>query len=106
MEYAESDCTQDLYHQQQLEQQEEIMSKKYEQQPGTVSVFKNDKEGNEKRPDYTGNLKTPGGEELRISLWLTTSSSGTTYLSGKVDEPYNGSGSDGGKAQSASDVPF
>lgn len=106
MEYAESDCTQDLYHQQQLEQQEEIMSKKYEQQPGTVSVFKNDKEGNDKRPDYTGNLKTPGGEELRISLWLTTSSSGTTYLSGKVDEPYNGSGSDGGKAQSASDVPF
>jgi hypothetical protein len=106
VEYAESDCTQDLYHQQQLEQQEEIMSKKYEQQPGTVSVFKNDKEGNEKRPDYTGNLKTPGGEELRISLWLTTSSSGTTYLSGKVDEPYNGSGSDGGKAQSASDVPF
>jgi len=106
VEYAESDCTQDLYHQQQLEQQEEIMSKKYEQQPGTVSVFKNDKEGNDKRPDYTGNLKTPGGEELRISLWLTTSSSGTTYLSGKVDEPYNGSGSDGGKAQSASDVPF
>jgi len=106
VEYVESDCTQDLYHQQQLEQQEEIMSKKYEQQPGTVSVFKNDKEGNEKRPDYTGNLKTPGGEELRISLWLTTSSSGTTYLSGKVDEPYNGSGSDGGKAQSASDVPF
>jgi len=106
VEYVESDCTQDLYHQQQLEQQEEIMSKKYEQQPGTVSVFKNDKEGNEKRPDYTGNLKTPAGEELRISLWLTTSSSGTTYLSGKVDEPYNGSGSDGGKAQSASDVPF
>lgn len=106
MACVESECTQDLYHQQQLEQQEQEMSKKYEQQPGTVSVFKNNKEGNEKRPDYTGNLKTPSGEELRISLWLTTSSNGTTYLNGKVDEPYDGKGGDGGKAQSAADVPF
>ncbi len=27
----------------------------YEQKPGDFTLFKNDKEGNEKRPDYTGN---------------------------------------------------
>jgi len=49
--------TQDLYHQQQLEDQE-MATAKYEQKPGTIAVFSNDKEGNEKRPDWQGNLMT------------------------------------------------
>ena len=47
--------TQDLYHQQQLEEQE-MATAKYEQKPGTIAVFKADKEGNDKRPDWTGNM--------------------------------------------------
>tara|TARA_B100000029_G_scaffold411392_1_gene413740 strand:- start:369 stop:605 length:237 start_codon:yes stop_codon:yes gene_type:complete len=75
----------------------------YEQKDGTVSLFVNDKEGNEKRPDWTGKMKTPDGTELRISLWNTESQSGTKYLSGKVDLPYNGGPSGGG---GSTDVPF
>lgn len=105
MEYVESDCTQDLYHQQQLEQQEKEMSDKYEAKPGTIAVFKADKGDNEKRPDYTGNIVTPKGEKLQVSLWITESQKGDKYFSGRVQEPYNGTGGDGA-SQSASDVPF
>ena len=45
-------------------------------------------------------MKTPNGEELQVSMWLTESQSGLKYLSGKVQEPY-------GEAGSADDtVPF
>jgi len=97
------DDTQDLYHhEQQLQQQLEnkMSNSKYEIKPGNISLFKNDKGDNEKRPDYTGSMKTPNGEELQVSMWLTESQSGLKYLSGKVQEPY-------GEAGSADDtVPF
>ena len=86
------DETQDLYHQQQLEQQQ-MANSKYEIKPGNISLFKNDKGDNEKRPDYTGSMKTPNGEELQVSMWLTESQSGLKYLSGKVQEPYGDAGS-------------
>lgn len=54
--------------------------------PGKAVIFKNDKEGNEKRPDYRGELVTPSGEHLRISLWVNEAkSSGQKYFGGKVD---------------------
>ena len=95
--------TQDLYHQQQLEEQE-MATAKYEQKPGTIAVFKVDKEGNEKRPDWTGNMMDPDWKALQVSLWISESQKGLTYLSGKVQEPYV-PGSDGGNG-SADDVPF
>lgn len=95
--------TQDLYHQQQLEEQE-MATAKYEQKPGTIAVFKADKEGNDKRPDWTGNMMDPDGKALQVSLWISESQKGLTYLSGKVQEPYS-PGSDGGN-DSADDVPF
>ena len=84
--------TQDLYHQEQLDQlQQQMESKmqtKYEQKPGTIAVFKADKEGNDKRPDWTGNMKTPDGTELQVSLWISESQKGLTYLNGQVQAPY------------------
>jgi len=84
------DDTQDLYHQSLLEEQQQLETKmqKYEQKPGTIAVFKNDKGDNVKRPDYTGNMKTPDGTELQVSLWISESKSGLTYLNGRVQEPY------------------
>ena len=86
---------QQMYHQQgQLIQQqlEESKMDKYVQKDGKVSLFVNDKEGNDKRPDYTGTLKTPEGKEFKISLWHSVSQKGTKYLSGNVDVPYNPNG--------------
>jgi len=98
----------EFYHQEQLLQQqlEESKMDKYVQKAGTVSLFTNDKEGNDKRPDYTGNMKTPDGKEFKISLWNSVSQKGTNYLSGKVDIPYNPNGDAPSQGSSSDAVPF
>ena len=64
-------------------------SKPYEAQEGDVSIFINDKEGNEKRPDFTGYaLIGPDLKKLDVSLWIKES--GKLRFSGKIKEPYNG----------------
>jgi uncharacterized protein (DUF736 family) len=52
----------------------------YQQKDGTGALFKNDKDGNEKRPDYKGTI-TINGEELDIAGWLRESKNGTKYMS-------------------------
>lgn len=44
------------------------------------ALFKNDKQGNESRPDYTGNLNV-AGMEYRVSAWLKTGKSGAKFMS-------------------------
>lgn len=44
------------------------------------ALFKNDKQGNESRPDYTGNLNV-AGTEYRISAWLKVGKSGAKFMS-------------------------
>lgn len=44
------------------------------------ALFKNDKEGNENRPDYKGSLNV-NGQELWISSWIKTSKAGKKYMS-------------------------
>lgn len=56
----------------------------YEQKPGTISVFINDKGDNDKRPDMTGTAVLEDGTILRVSLWGKKTESGTKYLSGKI----------------------
>ena len=85
------DDTQDLYHQSLLEEQQQLetkMQNKFEQKPGTISLFKVDKEGNENRPDWSGPMKTEDGTELQVALWISESQKGLSYLSGKVQKPY------------------
>ena len=51
-------------------------------------LFKNDKEGNEKRPDYTGTINV-NGEEMRLAAWIRKSAKGVTYMSLNVSEQQN-----------------
>lgn len=43
-------------------------------------LFPNDKKGNEKRPDFTGDLNV-GGVEYKLSAWKKASKSGNNFLS-------------------------
>ena len=58
----------------------------YEQKDNSGSLFRNDKQGVEKRPDYTGKGKV-NGAEVRISAWLKESKNGGKYLSLSFQEP-------------------
>ena len=49
------------------------------------ALFTNDKQGNERRPDMTGNLDV-GGKKFRISAWRREGSRGP-FLSLSVEEP-------------------
>ena len=50
-------------------------------------IFKNDKKGNEKAPEYTGkgNFK---GTDFEISLWVKKDKNGKSYFSVSFKEPY------------------
>ena len=50
------------------------------QSAGNGALFKNDKQGVESRPDYTGTAKI-WDKEFFISCWLKTSQTGKKYLS-------------------------
>lgn len=53
------------------------------------SLFKNEKDGIEARPDYTGTCQI-GGVEYRMAAWLKEAASGKKYMSFKFD-PKEGS---------------
>ena len=52
----------------------------------TGALFKNDKKGNEKAPDYTGDIYDALGNKRRIAAWLKKSASGMSYMSLKVED--------------------
>lgn len=58
----------------------------YAQQELSFSLFVNDKQGVENRPDFTGSVKV-AGIEYRMSAWKKESSAGKKYLSGKLSLP-------------------
>jgi len=78
----------------------------YEMKEGDISIFVNDKEGNDARPDYTGKALVDG-TEMRVALWKRESSGGTAYLSGRVEEKgaFNGS-SKSARNTVSNEVPF
>lgn len=49
------------------------------------ALFKNDKEGNESRPDYKGKINVRG-EDFYLAAWLKKSKNGTNYMSLSVSE--------------------
>lgn len=49
-------------------------------------LFQNDKDGNEKRPDYKGKLNV-NGKNLEIAGWKRLSKKGQPFLSLKVSDP-------------------
>jgi len=44
------------------------------------ALFKNNKQGNERRPDYTGTLNV-AGTDYQLSAWLKSSKGGDKYMS-------------------------
>ena len=76
----------ELFHQQLLEEQMQMTDMK----DNSLVLFPNDKEGNDKRPDFTGKGLL-NGEEFQVSVWKNISKAGKPYMSGQMQPPYNGS---------------
>ena len=57
----------------------------YEAKDGDISVFVNDKGGNDKRPDWRGDALI-GGVKYRVSLWEKKGGKGP-FLSGRIELP-------------------
>lgn len=61
-------------------------------------LFRNDKKGNDKAPDYTGKLNVQG-KDWALAAWVKESKAGTKFLSMSLSEPRV-------KAQTNGDQPF
>ena len=86
--------------------EETRMAEEYSNE-NSFALFKNDKGDNEARPDYTGNVTLPDGKEMRMAAWVRESKSGLKYLSGRLSEPQDNSGTNNASVEGAdADVPF
>ncbi len=59
------------------------MSNQYDN-TDTFILFRNDKEGNEKRPDYTGTINIDG-TEYRLAAWIKDGKKGK-FMTGKIGD--------------------
>ena len=64
----------------------------YEMKDNTFSLFRNQKKEKDTQPDYQGDIMVDG-KKLRLSAWLQESKSGTKYIKGQIQEPWDGKGS-------------
>ena len=55
----------------------------YEKKDGDISIFANDKQGNDKRPDFKGSALIDG-KEYDVALWTRQSQTGKKYISGSI----------------------
>ena len=55
----------------------------YEKKDGDISIFANDKQGNDKRPDFKGSALIDG-KEYDVALWTKQAQSGKKYISGSI----------------------
>jgi hypothetical protein len=79
----------------------------YEQKPGQIAVFVNDKGDNEKRPDMTGTAVLEDGTVLKVSLWAKKTDAGMKYLTGKIQPKESGSFDQAATANEVlDDLPF
>jgi uncharacterized protein (DUF736 family) len=70
-------------------------------------LFKNDKKGNEKAPDYKG-VGNFDGKDFKIAVWLRESGKGTKYmsLSFQADEKKPDQQAKSAPAKDESEIPF
>ena len=78
----------------------------YEHNPGSFTLFKNDKGDNEKRPDYRGEGKDLDGNAIEVAAWLRGEQgkrfmSCTFKLKSEKPKPR-----DGGLSTMKEDLPF
>ena len=71
-------------------------------------LFKNDKGGNDKRPDYRGSINIEG-VEYDLSAWIKTSQKGDKFMSGSF-QPKRGNAMSAAPVQPKADfddsIPF
>ena len=70
-----------------------------------ISLFKNDKQGNEKRPDYTGKVNVEG-KEYTVSMWKRTSKAGQDYISGEIQEFVKRESNESSNRELETSIPF
>ena len=85
----------------------------YEEKPGDITIFRNDKATPENRqPEYQGSWVNAQGEKCNVGLWVRTAkTSGKKFFSGRLDlEPWNQESSQTPQADPfpapSDDVPF
>jgi len=57
------------------------MSDQFVPQPNHCLLFRQNKEGNGKRPDYAGEIEVQGAGHFSAALWGRKDKNGKTYLS-------------------------
>lgn len=77
----------------------------YEQKDNSGSLFKNDKKGNDKAPDYKGKCIVDGVEK-EMAAWLRTSKGGVSYMSFSFSEPYKSNTKSTSVKEESGDAPF
>lgn len=79
----------------------------YEPRPGSFSLFRNDKEGNDNRPDYTGDGLDPDGKPIKISAWIKEGKNGK-FMSCRMEPKTRGEAPTNPQRSPApeQDVPF
>jgi hypothetical protein len=84
----------------------------FEHKPGSFSLFKNDKGENPARPDYRGDGKDMGGNDIEVSAWLKKGAKGTFMscqfkMKGEARQQAPKPDSSGGKFDDmVDDIPF
>ena len=70
------------------------MSGEFVSRPNGCLLFRQDKEGNEKRPDYAGEIEIQGAGFFFAALWGRKDKNGKTYLSLRLTKKEPGQRSD------------
>jgi len=58
----------------------------YELDPGNGSALRVEEKRSDKSPDFTGVIKTPSGEELKIAMWYGKTKRGQGRFGIKIEE--------------------
>jgi len=66
------------------------MSDQFVPQPNHCLLFRQAKEGNEKRPDYAGEIEVQGSGHFSAALWGRKDKNGKTYLSLRLTKKETG----------------
>ena len=79
----------------------------YEPKPGQFSLFKHDKKGNDKAPDYSGDGMDLQGSRVRVAAWLKEGNGGK-FMSCRLSYPQKPSESKPSEKPDdiESDLPF
>lgn len=77
----------------------------YQEKPGDLSVFKNDRKEKDTHPDYRISGTDLNGQKIKGALWLKKDRNGKTYMSGKIEvDDYDKSNSRQGGGGHTQDV--